>query len=200
MTYSCKFALMLIACFSIAVAGEESDKSDEEIQQLVACLADYKAVQRGTTVRDVVLALQKVGPKAFPFLIAKFGSVRISLQDAGEDSKRTWTVGDISSKIIRSQIEAFSNNPRGIRGRPSWPSYFDRFFSDRATAQRWYESHKDMSLNEIQIEAIEWTIAEDKKIKGRNKIPASELASLQETLAELKETDEPLPPRDFLAR
>lgn len=54
----------------------------------------------------------------------------------------------------------------------------------------WWAAKRTLNLKELQVEALEWTIGEEKK--SPTKYGKEEQAYLRETLAKLRDSNEPL--------
>ncbi len=79
------------------------------------------------------------------------------------------------------------------------PDYAKRHkLSDPTEGAKWWETHKGKTLLELQIEAIEWTIAWE--TKKPNRYYKDELAYLNEFLKIARKASRPIPPYDPFAR
>lgn len=76
---------------------------------------------------------------------------------------------------------------------PKRPSYFEHYELDNPkSAAKWWESRQKKSLRELQIETLEWVIAEEAK-RPKDYID-EEREYLSSVLKELRDRKEPLSP------
>lgn len=117
------------------------------------------------------------------------------------------SVGRLCSEIIDGHIQPWGiftspgkkgnddrftdGDPRFRPRRPSYEAHWKDF-------DAWWASHKDKSLREIQIEALEWTIAEE--LKQPKDYSQDEIDGLKTMLGKLKASDQPLRPSVPFAR
>jgi hypothetical protein len=118
------------------------------------------------SVYDARAELVRLGPAAFPFLIARWSDERYCLTTENGLSGycHNSSVGDECRTIIFDQLQPYGywqlgvGDPRGQRMRPSYP---DTFFDSAEDAKAWWEKHKDKSLLEMQVMVVEWIIAQE---------------------------------------
>ena len=216
--------LIAVLCSSTAILGGEEKKqpTEAEIKQLIDQLRspnpkpitgdedeneepEYRLPPGfDKTKQEPIHAarsrLLKLGPVAFPYLIEKWGDKSYSITTSHGLSGycHNQTVGDVCRAIICDQLQPYSywpktdDDPRGKPRRPRYPSAF--LFSQKA-AKEWIEKNKHKSLQEMQLEVLDWVIAEEAKRpadftdKEREK-----LTSLRDCLAKDKK---PLPPGNY---
>lgn len=146
------------------------------------------------------LQLEKFGSQAFPMLIERWDDKRYSLTVSNMLSGyyHNYTVGKVCQTMIYDHIQPYGywqasrGDPRGKRTRPQYP---EKFLGSKAAAQEWWEKHKDKSLDKIQLEAIDWVIAEE--AKEPEKFSDAERKRLQQIREKLTTDKKPLPPRNY---
>jgi len=157
--------------------------------------------------------LKKIGPEAFPYLHAHLKDERYSLTEDTGSVFSNINVGFLCDWILKEQISPFENKvvgegysaPRhpghpnsetGPRGpRPARPNYYSLIQSDA----QWFKNHQHSSLHSIQIEALQWMIAEEEK--DPKTYDAEERTELKRILAKLVKTKTPLVSRrSFIAK
>ena len=159
----------------------------------------HDAQKKVLAARDQLAAKEAA---AFPYLIERYDDRHYSMSicTSINEAWYNYSVGWVCSDIIRKHIEPLGPFTEGKEGnddpdprfRPPRPFYFDKFLQAKVAARAWWKTHSDKSLREMQIEAIEWTIAEEKK---RNEPKdAADLEYLPKVLKKLKKSDKPLPP------
>jgi len=160
---------------------------------------DRKAQDRVHAAREELLA---AGLAAFPYLIERFDDHAYCLTSASEatDIWHHVSVGGVCQEIVEHQIEAWGpwRNGRGIPPeRGLRPSYCEKHLPDKTNAQKWWQTHKDKSLREIQIKALEWVIVEETKRAKEGDL--EDAAALEHQLQELRKSKKPLSPLPFSA-
>lgn len=152
---------------------------------------DRKAQNR---VLDAWLTLQECGPRAFPVLFDAYDDDRYSLTGEGHMCDANWTVGRACRDMIDCELQPYGtwsqdkNDPR---------HYFPRYFYDfdldtREGAKKWWKTHKNKTLRELQIEVLEWVIPELKNEKAFDEIRTQ----LKSDLAKLRAGTKPLEPTE----
>lgn len=188
-------SLIFVVLFSITGLADEKLSFEREINALIQRLVSDHVPQKRKL--DAWIQLRNLGLQAFPYLIDHFDDERDSFRaDAGDDD-RTWSIGLACSDIVKCQIQPFgpfsrSNTGSGGRGpvRPSYMKYHSLRKSADATA--WWETRKSRSLRELQIEVLEWTLAEEAKTPAR--YSEEEREYLDGLLGKLRNGDAPLSP------
>lgn len=204
-------AVLLACCFSVAAGYAETVPSEAEIVAIVDQLvspnspplvdgayAKYpkdfdKAAQR--RVSDAFNKLTKIGLPAFPYLHARLGDKHYCCtMDAGP-SDENFSVGYVCLIIIDGHLQpydcyaGFANSDRRTRR----PIYFTSHELERPKAfASWWKTHKDKTMREIQIEVLQWTIAQEKQ--KPDDYSDEELKELNTVLTKLRNSDKPLPP------
>lgn len=206
-------AFIVVAALPLGLTAGEPDAADDVkalIEQLASPNAepeidgpdaryapeyDRKAQRR---VHDAMNALYKLGPPAFPYLIDNFDDGRYSFTGDSGPADYNFTVGHVCRELIGSQVEAFSNwwsfseGEGDPRGRARRPSYCTFHLHDVASAKQWYKRHKDMSLVELQAEALQWVIAREEE--EPDKFTKEEREYLADKLRELQAAKRPFRP------
>jgi hypothetical protein len=115
------------------------------------------------------LQLEELGRPAFPFLIERWDDRRycLSVPYALSGDYRNYNVGELCQTIIFDQLQPYGylqwtggQDLRRTRTRPRYPKTF--LFS-RDAARKWWEKNKDKTLVQMQLEVVDWIIAEEGK-------------------------------------
>jgi hypothetical protein len=213
-------AAVLVICASLAYSAdkEKSPPSEQKIKSLLDRLVSPNpspttgeedpsvapnvrwpsgyAHEKQKLVIEARSELKKLGVQAFPFLIERWDDKRYSLTMSNGLSGycHNHTVGKVCETIIYDQLQPYGywqlagGDPRGRAVRPR---YLEKFLSTQAATKQWWDKHKDMTLDKIQLEVLDWSIAEeakapkkyskdkkylqqlrDKLVKGRKPLPA----------------------------
>jgi hypothetical protein len=108
------------------------------------------------------------------------------------------TVGNACRSIIACQLEVYERidiYPGAV------PSYFRYVVSKDKKPDEWWKSHEKLSLYEMQIEAVEWAISEQKEIAQAGKYRGEEvdtkefavvIARNEKMLERLRTTQKPI--------
>jgi hypothetical protein len=82
------------------------------------------------------------------------------------------------------------------RERPIRPNYLKHNnLWDPKAAAAWWEQRKDKSLRELQLEALQWVLAEEQK--APKQYSEEDRAYLKELISKLEAGTEPLPPASW---
>jgi hypothetical protein len=151
-------------------------------------------------VREAIVGLRKIGPRAFPPLIERWGDKRYCVTAFHKLSEysHNLTVGDISKAIIFDQLQPYSNRPRSDddpRGKPKRPGYPSEFLWSQKAAKAWWEKNKHKSIIQMQLDVLDWVIAEE--AKRPNDSSAEERRFVRNIRAELVKRREPMPPGNY---
>lgn len=141
--------------------------------------------------------LKAQGLRAFPFLIDRWDDKRhcLTISVGINGYHRNQTVGKTCKMIVFDQVQPFA--PWGMRGEPERrkkpyrPDYPARFLSSKTDALKWCEEHKGKSLAEVQLEVLDWVIAEEGT--EAEKYPAVEHEYLQGLRKNLTDKRQSLP-------
>ncbi|HEY3968734.1 MAG TPA: hypothetical protein VGM05_29570 [Planctomycetaceae bacterium] len=138
------------------------------------------------------------GATAFPALFEHLDDRRFSHVDEGANGFATAAVGAACGSIIACQLEIYEK----INIYPgAFPSYYRYVVHKDEKPDEWCKSHTEMSLYEMQTEAVEWAISEQKEIShvGKyrgEKVDTKKLAEIiarnERTLERLRETRKPI--------
>ena len=112
--------------------------------------------------------LADAGIQAFPLLLEQLDDKRYSFtKDAGENDFN-WSVGRACFDVMRCQVEPWyyktlpgTNGDYCLR-----PRYTGHYFRNAAAAKSWWETHKHKSVHDLQIEVVQWILAEEAKTPG----------------------------------
>jgi hypothetical protein len=139
------------------------------------------------------LKLREAGTQAFPYLNKHSNDKQYSFTKHSNLS-----VGEACALIVRCHLQPFRRSvvEAGDRVTEAYafrPNYAQRHkLSDPVEGVKWWETHKDKTLLELQIEAIEWTIAWE--TNKPNRYHKRELAYLNEFLESARKASRPIPP------
>ena len=195
---------------SIAVCAAEplgnDEVTDAEIEKLVTCLispnqapqipgiiAKYpanfdKAAQK--EVKAAWIQLRNLAPRSFPFLFDHLSDKHYAITEDSGDLDKNYTVGFLCSDILVSYLQPdvwdhHKNGGTSFRRRPNQPDYIRHFRLDSPeSAKKWWETRKQASLLELQIEVLEWVLAEEEK--HPDKYTEKDRALVQKELDERK--------------
>jgi hypothetical protein len=115
--------------------------------------------------------LREIGPQAFPFLIARWKDERYCTT-VGNDLSGVYynlSVEHVCGDIIRTQIQPYGYYPAGgddPRGKPYRPTYPAKGLYAEKDVREWWEKNKTKTLYQMQMEALDWVIAEEAKRPG----------------------------------
>lgn len=209
------FSLALILSLSVAAAwADDKNLGEKEIKALIEKLASpnetpkldgQDAVYPPTYDRQAQIkverawqSLYELGLSTFPYLFQSIADKRYSYTRDGGAADVNLSVGDQCRAILKSYLQPYGHqftagvsDPRFV---PHRPSYFRNYDLDNPkSAAKWWESRKEKSLRELQIETLEWVIAEEAK-RPKDYID-KEREYLSDVLKKLKNGKEPLPPK-----
>lgn len=219
-------SIVLIAC-SPGNADDREARDLQRIEKLIAALASRNPVPqeggpKGALIYphgydlevekipyQVARQLTEFGPKAFPLLMRHSQDKTFScVRESPSGAMRIISVGTVCERIVAVQLNVFDSvgvYPGNV------PNYFDaEVRGDKFTT--WWSEHPDHTLREMQIEAFEWALAEQKQLiqKWKPRADAKEdtihgesynelLAKMKKSrkenksqLKELQKADEPL--------
>jgi hypothetical protein len=144
--------------------------------------------------------LRQLGPRAFPFLIERWGDEHYCLTTSHSLSEAYYnrTVGHICRAIICDQLQPYSYWPRvdgDPRGRPKRPSYPAKFLATQEQAREWCNKNKHRTLREMQLEVLDWIIAEE--AKRPQDFTDEERQTLQKYRNQLVQDNQPFPAGNY---
>jgi hypothetical protein len=147
---------------------------------------------RQTEVHRAYRKLTELGPQAFPFLIERSEDDRycLTIETAGFANG---SVGEICRWIIDGHLQPYGHYqkvPGDPRGKPHRPNYVRTFLGSQKEARRWWKKHKDQTLAEMQLEVLDWVIAEE--AKRRRDFTDGERQYLEDLRGKLARGDGPL--------
>jgi hypothetical protein len=123
------------------------------------------------------LRLQDAGLQAFPYLFECLNDDRYSFTDDAGESDNNWTVGRACFDVVRCQIEPWYHKQLpGANGSfyRLRPRYTNRFLHNPKAAEAWWETHKHLSIHDMQLEVLQWVIAEEAKMPDDYSSPERE--------------------------
>ncbi len=129
-------------------------------------------------VRKTSEQLASYGKQAIPHLIASRDDSRYCRTVRwAEDSNES--VGQVCMGIVGRIVEDFPSRS-GYKGAPSY-----LWQGIKRNPEQWWEEHKHMTLREIQIEALTWTIeAEQQREESYIKLLWGDRATMEKTIIE----------------
>ncbi len=153
-------------------------------------------------VLDARSKLLELGSPAFPFLIERWNDERYCLttENGLSGCFTNESVGSICRIIVFVQLQPFGFWQSGgddPRGKPHRPSYPEHFLESQKAAKAWWEKNKGKTLYQMQLEALDWVIAEEAKRPGD--FSAKEQEGLQKIRKDLVKSGKPLPPGGYYA-
>jgi hypothetical protein len=116
-------------------------------------------------VHRAVTKLKQLGPRAFPFLIERWGDQRYCLSTCVAASDNH-TVGVVCHWIIFDQLAPYGSPPvKGYLGRPPRvrPNYIATFLGSQESARQWWGKNQHKTLRQMQLEVLDWVIVEETK-------------------------------------
>jgi hypothetical protein len=137
--------------------------------------------------------LGELGPRAFPFLIEHWEDNRYCLTYEGAEWSNMF-VGGVCRDLIRAQLQPYVHHAekRHEKGHLP-PSYVWTFLASQKAARQWWEGHKAQTLLQMQLEVLDWAIAEE--AKRRNEFTGAERRELHDLRKELVKGGKALPPK-----
>jgi hypothetical protein len=119
-------------------------------------------------VHRACVRLTELGPQAFPLLIERWEDKRYCLttEVASYTNK---SVGEVCRSIIHGQLQPYGHFQKGYadpRGKPHRPDSAATFLGSQKAARQWWEKNKDKTLSQMQLEVLDWVIAEESKRRG----------------------------------
>jgi hypothetical protein len=207
--FACGAALAMVA----ACAEPSKAKIVALIDQLVspnhppddsAGLATYPRGFDNAAQSRIYRAFERlagIGLPAFPYLRTRLDDKRYCMTMDTGPGDYNFSVGRICRLIMDGRLQPYGwytvdANGRVLedtKSRPRRPRYSDHHRLDRPKEfENWWVAHKQKSLRDVQIEALEWTIAWERK-NSKDYFP-KEVEKLKAVLADLRKADKPLPP------
>ena len=147
---------------------------------------DHGAQKR---VRRAEQRLRDRGPAAFPDLVAKLEDARYAYSEY-YDQWRNPLVGEVCFYIIEDQVDfdGYDYKTRlGADGKQHEKPSCLWSICTQGKMQEWWKARAGKTLTELQTEAVEWTVAEEKKIGFKDRAQEEQvLGPLLKRLGELK--------------
>lgn len=118
--------------------------------------------------------LKRQGTSAIPQLIDHLDDERYCTTVASplSDFWHNRTVGEAAREIVASQLRPYGpwqyrEDDEPINRASPRPNYAHTFFNSKESAKQWWSERPDRSLQALQLEVLEWTIAEEAKSPDR---------------------------------
>ena len=151
-------------------------------------------------VREARSKLRQLGPQAFPFLIERWGDNSYCMTTAHRLSGgcHNETVGYVCQAILFDQLQPYGYWPEvdeDPRGKPKRPSYPAEFLGSEKAARQWWQKNKDKTLYQMQLEILDWVIAQEAERPGD--FTDKERRELQGIRKELVDSGKPLPAGNY---
>ncbi|HEY3964004.1 MAG TPA: hypothetical protein VGM05_05560 [Planctomycetaceae bacterium] len=169
--------IVVVAAFvggALSTATRAGDPDAKALQMLVNLLADSG---KGLDTPEAVAAsrlLAKSGTKAFAVLIENMDDQRPACGCFQRDTSDVTTVGEACRNILQSQVENYTNLGK------AFPQYLDG-----KNLKQWWRENNEKELLQLQIEAVDWTIAKIGTNDSHKSLRQS-LPQLRKTLKELQ--------------
>jgi hypothetical protein len=162
-----------------------------------------KAVREA--VYETCTKLNALGKEAFPYLIERWEDKQYCLTVSNAPfpgCHHNLTVGDVCQRLIYGQVQpsgcrqvygpslstsAIYQPPTAPSLRPVYPVVF---LPSKEKARQWWEKNKGKRLQEIQLEVLDWIIAEE--AKQPKEVSDLERQELQTTRRKLASSEKPL--------
>jgi hypothetical protein len=131
---------------------------------------DFEAQKKVSAARD---KLRKMGKDAFPMLIEHVNDSGYCQATSSGAVFRGQSVGEVCFGIINQQVDVAGMNYKSRQGTDGefhvYEDYFSQFsakgeYYTQDGLRRWWKDHQHQLLKEMQIEALRWAIAREKKI------------------------------------
>lgn len=151
---------------------------------------DTKAQDRIKEVRQV---LYDNVEEALPYLIEALEDERYCMTISWADHSAYYnsSVGDVCRNVIQSRFEVYRDSMR-FAGPGHWREYsYDPFNKE------WAQEHEGRSLVELQIEAIDWAIAQRKTDTLNPGSPKNDVAVLQKLRDSIAAANKPAKARSM---
>jgi len=212
-------ALLIVFLSAAGGAADEETLSNDQILALVNDLvspnqapraggpyAKYPAGYDHAAQKRVLRAFRKLrelAPRSFPFLFDRFDDRRYALTADSGDVDQNYTVGQLCRDILTSHLQpnVWDRKQGGtsFRRRPSEPDYLthNKLFEPQH-ARTWWAERKDKSLRDLQLELLEWVLAEE--TRSPEKYGDAERDRVRQRLEALRKSNAPLKPGYPFAR
>ena len=137
--------------------------------------------------------LKDNAPRSFPFVSEHLADKRYALTEDAGDFMKNYLVRDLCRDVIvgNLQPDVWGHKPGGTsyRTRPRQPDYIRHFGVLGFGKKDWWMAHRDKSLIDLQIEVMEFVVAEAKK--QPDKYTQDELSKWNLELEKLQTTKTP---------
>jgi hypothetical protein len=188
--------------------AEEIHKSETDTNQIEALinqlaqgattdlLADEGHRQHQEEMVKAWIKLRDLGPAAFTKLIEHLDDERLSFTRDSGSTDETWTVGRACFCVLWCNLEPYNKwmYTSSIPSREIWwrPDYCREFLDSPKKGSDWLAKHRDKSLVDLQIEALEWVTSN--RSNRKVEISTDDKNSLLAELAMLKQSRKAIQP------
>jgi hypothetical protein len=176
---------IVIVFIAFLWTGRAATRGDEpaapkstDLQVLVDRLADTGNGFHTPEAKDAHRRLVELGTKSFSVLIDNARDERPAYASFQQGTSNITTVGEACLGIVSGQVEEYSYYGK------AYPSYLGRMTA--AEIETWWERSDGKALIELQIEAVEWSIAEIKKDDAYKSLRPNGLPKLKAALRTLR--------------
>ncbi len=208
------FATIVLTMLALtAFAGDKSPPTEREItaliEQLVSpnvvtptddCWPEHPPNYDREAQKRVLAAMQELramGLPAFPHLLARIDDKRYCLTEDAASCEFAFSVGTICYRTVDTHLQPYGPHTKGEgdpRERASRPNYIrQQKLTTPKVFQTWWKVSKDKTMRDVQIEVLEWTIAEEER--RPKDFSVEERKYLKGVLIGLRKSDKALPPR-----
>jgi hypothetical protein len=206
-------ALFVVITTLPIYGGEKSTPTEREIKALIDQLVSPNVVtptdkcwpehppnydrEAQKRVLAAMKELRAIGLAAFPHLLAQIDDKRYCLTEDAGSCDFAYSVGTICYRTVDAHLQPYGPHTEGEgdpRERAYRPDYMrQQKLTTPKVFQAWWNSHKDKTMRDVQIEVLEWTIAEEER--RPSDFSVEERNHLRGLLIELRRSDKSLPPR-----
>ena len=175
--------LPVAACFVFAISvGAQSSETNQSYETAIASLSENNEHSR---VTNAIAVIESAGTKAFPALLAHLNDTtkastlfQRAVMEFDETSKVTRvhapTIGEACFDLIQGQVEG------------NWPKAYRHYYVlTPENVVTWWQSRKDRSLQELQIETARTSLARARQHRGQPQYSANAVRFLEAHLKEV---------------
>ena len=174
--------LPVAACllFAISVRAQSSEMN-QSYETAIASLSENSERSR---VASAIAVLESAGTKAFPALLAHledttkasstFQRAEMEVDASGNATLHHPTIGEACFDLIQNQVEG------------NWPKAYRQYYVLLpGNVASWWQSRKDKSLSELQIETAQASLAQARQHRGQPQYSADAVRFLEAHLKEV---------------
>ncbi|MEI8379169.1 MAG: hypothetical protein WCJ09_03515 [Planctomycetota bacterium] len=138
--------------------------------------------------------LRRLAPRSFPFVFDHVSDKRYALTADSGDLDENYSVGFLCRDIVVSSLQPdvwdHKEGGTSFKRRPNQPDYVRHHgLLAPESAKEWWKTRKNLSLREMQLEVLEWVLAEEQK--NPTKYTDQDRKKVQMELEALKSSSEP---------